>query len=180
MRRHTIRLTRLSAILLLSATVAAASALAWPTPARAQAPAPTTTPDPTPAAVRAWVDAHKPELVDRLVEFLSLPNVAADSAAIRRNVAWLTRELEARGVATQVLETGGAPMVFGSLPARGATTTILFYCHYDGQPADADAWVGHAPWEPVLRDGSLADGAGIIDWPGDGEYEEDWRVYARS
>ena len=46
-------------------------------------------------------------------------------------------------------------MVFGEIEVPGATRTILFYCHYDGQPADPSRWVGHAPWEPVLRDGTL-------------------------
>lgn len=145
----------------------------------------------TPAAARAqgtvdpgdledWVDGNRQELVDRLVDFLRIPNVAADPPDIRRNVDWLVAAMESRGIETRVLETDGAPMVFGDLPSPGATTTLLFYCHYDGQPADPAAWVGHEPWEPVLRGGSLADGAEIIPWPTDGEYSDDWRIYARS
>jgi acetylornithine deacetylase/succinyl-diaminopimelate desuccinylase-like protein len=146
----------------------------------ALAAAPLGAQDPEGQAVARWVDAHQAELVDRLVEFLRIPNVAGDLPAIRRNVDWLVEAMEARGIRTRVLETGAEPMVFGELPAPGAGTTILFYCHYDGQPADPGAWTGHRPWEPVLRDGSLADGARIIPWPGDGRYRDEWRVYGRS
>jgi acetylornithine deacetylase/succinyl-diaminopimelate desuccinylase-like protein len=154
--------------------VAAASGLATSVPARAQDP------DPTPDAVARWVDEHRPELVDRLVDFLRLPNVAANAGDIRRNADWLVNEMRERGIETRLLETDGPPMVFGELPAPGAETTLLFYSHYDGQPADPAAWTGHAPWEPVLRDGDLAEGAAIVPWPDDGVYPDDWRVYARS
>jgi len=55
----------------------------------------------------------------------------------------------------------------------------MFYCHYDGQPADPSRWIGHAPWEPVVRDGRLEDGAGIVALP-DGPIDPQWRIYARS
>ena len=131
-------------------------------------------------AVAAWVDASQRALVDELVELLSIPNVAADLENIRRNAAWLVSALESRGVTARLLETGAQPMVYGELMTPGATTTILFYSHYDGQPVDPSAWVGHDPWVPVLRWGSLARGADIIPWPADGRYEDDWRIYARS
>lgn len=144
-----------------------------PVAAAAQAPA-------EGQAVAAWVDANQRALVDELVEFLRIPNVAADLPSIRENAAWLVTALERRGVEARLLETGAQPMVFGELRSPGATTTILFYSHYDGQPADSAAWVGHDPWVPVLRWGSLARGADIIPWPSDGRYEDDWRIYARS
>ncbi|MBW3551995.1 MAG: M20/M25/M40 family metallo-hydrolase [Gemmatimonadetes bacterium] len=131
-------------------------------------------------AVAAWVEANQRALVDELVELLSIPNVAADLENIRRNADWLVSALESRGVKARLLETGAQPMVYGELMTPGATTTILFYSHYDGQPVDPSAWVGHDPWVPVLRWGSLARGASIIPWPADGRYEDDWRIYARS
>jgi acetylornithine deacetylase/succinyl-diaminopimelate desuccinylase-like protein len=62
----------------------------------------------------------------------------------------------------------------------GASRTILFYCHYDGQPADPAAWTGHDPWDPILRDGPLNAGGRVIEWPAAGPYDNDWRIYARS
>ncbi len=133
-------------------------------------------------AIRSWVEAHQAPVVEELVTLLSIPNVASDLPNIRRNADLLVEMLEERGIEARLLETGGPPVVFGELNVPGASTTVLFYCHYDGQPVDPAAWVGHSPWEPVLREASLAEGAGIRPWPEGPEarYEDDWRIYARS
>ncbi len=130
--------------------------------------------------VAAYVDAHRREITAELLDFLALPNVAADTENIRRNAARLQEMMERRGIRTQLLETGGPPMVFGEIEVPGATRTILFYCHYDGQPADPSRWVGHAPWEPVLRDGTLESSPETFALPAEGPIEDEWRVYARS
>ena len=131
--------------------------------------------------VKAYVDEHRREITAELIDFLALPNVAADSDNIRRNAVRLREMMEARRIATRLLETDGPPMVFGELNVPGATRTILFYCHYDGQPADPSRWVGHEPWEPVLRDGTLEISPETFSLPGEGTpIEDDWRVYARS
>ena len=50
----------------------------------------------------------------------------------------------------------GNPLVYGALNVPGATRTVLFYCHYDGQPVDPKAWKQPDPFTPVLRRGRLA------------------------
>jgi len=44
----------------------------------------------------------------------------------------------------------------------GATRTVLFYAHYDGQPVDPSRWVDQEPFDPVLRDQALEAGGSII------------------
>lgn len=153
--------------------VAAALALAAPPASAQDRPAEA-------RAVAGWVESNRGALVDELVEFLRIPNVAADLPSIRENARWLLSALERRGIEARLLETGAQPMVYGELLVPGATTTLLFYAHYDGQPADPRAWIGHGPWEPVLRDASLPAGGEIIPWPADDRYEDEWRIYARS
>ena len=130
--------------------------------------------------VAIWVNEHQPEIARELVELLAIPNVASDSANIRRNADTLVRTMERRGIRTRLLETGGPPMVYGELPARGATTTLLLYAHYDGQPVNPARWVGHGPWEPVLRDGVMERGAKTVPLPTRGPIDPEWRLYARS
>ncbi len=130
--------------------------------------------------VAAYVDAHRREIAVELIDFLTLPNVAADAESIRVNAGRVKEMMEARGIRTRLLETGGPPMVFGEIEVAGATRTILFYCHYDGQPADPSRWVGHDPWEPVLRDGTLESAPGTFALPEEGPIEDEWRVFARS
>jgi acetylornithine deacetylase/succinyl-diaminopimelate desuccinylase-like protein len=130
--------------------------------------------------VAAYVDTHRREIAVELIDFLALPNVAADAENIRVNARRVKEMMERRGIRTRLLETGGPPMVFGEIEVPGATRTILFYCHYDGQPADPSRWVGHAPWEPVLRRGTLESAPEKFALPAEGPIEDDWRVYARS
>jgi len=50
-----------------------------------------------------------------------------------------------------VLETSGNPLVYGALAVAGATRTVLFYSHYDGQPVDRAKWNQPDPFVPVVR-----------------------------
>jgi len=114
-------------------------------------------------AVSSWVAAHRQAVIDELLELLAIPNVASDTPNIRRNADHLRALLARRGFAAEVLETTGNPLVYGNLPVPGATRTVLFYLHYDGQPVDPSKWRQPDPFTPVMR--------------GDGA---DARIYARS
>lgn len=133
------------------------------------------------AAAAGYAERHRPEIVAELRDLLALPNVAADLDGQRRNADALVAMMERRGIETRILETGGPPIVYGEI-GDPTLPTILFYCHYDGQPADPGQWAQDAPWEPVLRTGSLEDGGRLIArWPEPGEeVDPEWRIYARS
>lgn len=109
-------------------------------------------------SVTAWVDAHQKEIVTELLDTLAIPNVAADRANIRRNADHLRALLERHGFGAELLETSGNPLVFGSMPVPGATRTILFYCHYDGQPVDPKAWKQPDPFTAGVRVSGFYDG----------------------
>ncbi|MEE9471710.1 MAG: M20/M25/M40 family metallo-hydrolase [Gemmatimonadota bacterium] len=131
--------------------------------------------------VAAYVGSHRAQIVRELVTLLSVPNVASDSINIRKNAELIRVMMERRGIRTRLLETGGPPMVFGELDVAGASRTILFYCHYDGQPVDPSRWIGHAPFEPVLRAGRLEDAPQILEMPAEGgALDPEWRIYGRS
>lgn len=101
--------------------------------------------------VSAWVVAHQTEVVADLLETLAIPNVAADTPNIRRNADHLKGLLARHGWAAEILETTGNPLVYGALDVAGATRTVLFYCHYDGQPVDSSKWNQPDPFKPVIR-----------------------------
>ena len=116
-------------------------------------------------AVAADAERHRDAIVKELLELLSIPNVAADKANIRRNAEHLQRLLTKHKFAAQILETGGNPLVYAEVagPQDPKLPTILYYCHYDGQPVDSKRWNQSDPFEPVIR--------------GEGR---DARIYARS
>ncbi|HEX9610795.1 MAG TPA: M20/M25/M40 family metallo-hydrolase [Gemmatimonadales bacterium] len=138
------------------------------------------TPDPV-RAVRGYRERNEARILSELRELLAIPNVAADSVNIRRNAAALVAMLERRGARAQLLETGGPPLVYGEV-GDAARPAVLFYCHYDGQPADPARWATRDPWRPALFTAALeAGGREIASWPAAGErVSPDWRLYARS
>jgi acetylornithine deacetylase/succinyl-diaminopimelate desuccinylase-like protein len=102
-------------------------------------------------SVRSFVDAHQREIVGELLEALAIPNVAADKPNIRRNAEHFKTMLARHGFTSEILETTGNPLVYGALNVGGATRTVLFYCHYDGQPVDPSKWSQPDPFKPVVR-----------------------------
>ncbi len=129
--------------------------------------------------VRAWREAREPQIVREFADLLAIPNVASDTANIRRNARHIVALLERRGVAARLLDNGAwPPAVYGELKAPGATRTIVLYAHYDGQPVDPREWRGGAPFSAQLRE--LKDG----DWtdiavPTSGRINPEARLFAR-
>jgi acetylornithine deacetylase/succinyl-diaminopimelate desuccinylase-like protein len=144
-------------------------------------PAPVMTAAPLAAAER-HLAAEEAAIVAELRELLALPNVATDEADIARNAALLVRMLEKRGIAARILETPGAPVsVYGELVTPGATRTLLFYAHFDGQPVGPEAAWLSPPFEPTLRAGRAEEGAAIVAWDAARHpLPDETRLYARS
>lgn len=104
-----------------------------------------------------YTAAHQPELLRQFEDFVSIPDVAADPAGLRRNAEFLLDQLRQRGLTAQLLTAPGLPasvppIVFGELRTAGATRTLVFYAHYDGQPVTAAEWSNGAPFTPMLKD----------------------------
>ena len=101
--------------------------------------------NPAAQAARAWRETHERAILGEFMGLLALPNVATDTAGIRRNAAAVAAQFEKRGVPTRLLEVPGAPpAVYGEILTPGAARTIVFYAHYDGQPLDPKEQVTHA------------------------------------
>ena len=95
--------------------------------------------------------AHEKEILAEFTELLAIPNLASDSVNIGKNANAIAAMFTRRGANVQLLRLEGAPpLVYATLPAPNAKTTIAFYAHYDGQPVDATQWQT-PPWQPVLK-----------------------------
>lgn len=110
------------------------------------------------------IDQHIVQHLDDSLHDLSLlcrqPSVAAQNYGIRECAELVANLLTARGFTVQILPSGGAPVVVADAPGR-SRKTMLFYNHYDVQPAEPlDLWTT-PPFEPDIRDGKFfARGAG--------------------
>jgi len=131
-------------------------------------------------AAREWRQHHERAIVDEFFSLLAIPNIARDRDNIQRNAETIARMLEKRGVAAKLVSVPGAnPVVFGEIRAPGASRTIVFYAHYDGQPLDPKEWAS-PPFDPVLRDKPVQDGGKTIPLPAAGQaFDPEWRLYAR-
>jgi len=102
--------------------------------------------------VDAWRKQHEREILDEAFALFAIPNVASNPADIAKNVAFLTQAFAKRGVALVPLRaaSGGSPALLGELKAPGATRTVVFYAHFDGQPVAGGGW-DHDPFTPKLN-----------------------------
>lgn len=131
--------------------------------------------------VRSWRGAHEADVVGQLVDFTRIRSIAADPAGLSAMAERLRRELAARGFETRLIGAGeGAPpLVYGALGTPGATRTVVFYAHYDGQPVTPSQWRTD-PFEPVVRNGAGLD-APTVDWrAARPPFDPEWRLYARA
>jgi acetylornithine deacetylase/succinyl-diaminopimelate desuccinylase-like protein len=132
-------------------------------------------------ATRKWVKKNGHTIIKDFAHLLSMPNVASDKANIRKNAKYISGLFQKRGFEMQLLETEDAnPIVYGEYKVPGATRTLCFYVHYDGQPVDLTQWK-HGPFDPVLYNASMDAGGKQIPLPGERtKIDPEWRLYARS
>lgn len=127
--------------------------------------------------------AQQHSVLAEFVEFLKLPNVASDRAAIRANAEYLRAMLERRQLAPRLLEGASIdepPVVYGEWITPGAKRTVVFYAHYDGQPTDPKKWTVTEPWTPVFHTDAAPRGR-KMDPPVPGTIiNPNTRLYARS
>ena len=112
--------------------------------------------------VLARIDQNREASVQRLFGLLAIPSVSTDpayAAECQRAAQWLVDELTGLGFAASMRPTAGHPMVVAHAKAkRRDVPHVLFYGHYDVQPADPlDLWESD-PFKPHLS----SDGTRII------------------
>ncbi|HKV51783.1 MAG TPA: M20/M25/M40 family metallo-hydrolase [Gemmatimonadaceae bacterium] len=131
--------------------------------------------------VDGWRAAHEKEILTQFDHLVRLPSVAANPAGVRQAASFLEQQLHDRGFDASLLTVPGAlPVVFGSLATPGATRTVMFYAHYDGQPVTPAQWAT-PPFDPVVRSAPLDSGGRVVDWAAaKPPYDPEWRLYGRS
>lgn len=114
--------------------------------------------------LREAARAGFPRAVADLRTLVRQPSVAAQGVGITETVALTSQLLAEAGGRVRVLEGAGNPVILAEFGTTGPT--LLFYDHYDVQPAEPlDEWTS-PPWEPAERDGKLF-GRGVSDNKGE-------------
>jgi len=126
-------------------------------------------------AAREFRQDREQSILEEFFRLLRTQDLAGTAELLRA-------ALTARGLDARLLTVdGAAPVVYATRGVPGARQTVLFYAHYDYQPVVAKQWIGHGPFEPILRDKPLEQGGQRISFPEAGsEIDPEWRIYARS
>ena len=109
------------------------------------------------------IDGDFPASLARLFELLRFPSVGTDpahDADCRKAAEWLKQNLDGMGFRADIHKTTGQPVVLATYDppkafaaARRHVPHVLFYGHYDVQPADPlNLWTT-PPFEPEVRPG---------------------------
>src|SRR5215472_7023720 len=104
-----------------------------------------------------YFQEHQSDFLESLKTFLRIPSISTLSEHkpdIRRAAEFAMNQLRAAGMSSvELIESaaGGNPLVYAEWLAAPGKPTILFYGHYDVQPADPlNEWKSD-PFEPEVR-----------------------------
>mgnify|MGYP003662792363 FL=1 len=108
-----------------------------------------------------WLGTHEDGSIARLMEWLAMPSVGTDpkhDSDTARAAQWASDHLAASGFVTEICPTGtkeapGHPIVMATSPGADdyAGPHVLFYGHYDVQPADPIELWESDPFTPILK-----------------------------
>jgi succinyl-diaminopimelate desuccinylase len=108
--------------------------------------------------IDAYLAAHASQFEDELCELLRIPSVGADPAHhpdVRRAADWVAAQFRGMGLAPELIETIGQPLVYAESAHVPGAPTVLVYGHYDVQPVEPLAeWIS-PPFEPTKRNGNV-------------------------
>ncbi len=113
-----------------------------------------------------YIDKNLPIALENLFELIRIPTVTAKGGEHSSEaLEVLSRIFMQLGFHTTIFKTTGQPIFTASLDIR-KTKTLLFYDHYDVQPAEPlDLWES-PPFQPEIRDGKIY-GRGVADNKGE-------------
>jgi acetylornithine deacetylase/succinyl-diaminopimelate desuccinylase-like protein len=101
-----------------------------------------------------YYQQHQSEFLEGLKAFLRIPSISTLSEHkpdIRRAAEFARRELEQAGLSAELIEGDGNPLVYAEWLGAPGKPIILFYGHYDVQPADPlNEWKSD-PFDPEVR-----------------------------
>jgi acetylornithine deacetylase/succinyl-diaminopimelate desuccinylase-like protein len=113
--------------------------------------------------IRKYTHQHAGNIIQEFSDFLALPNVAASPANLQKNAIFIMDMMKKRCIEkVQLLSASTAevaPAVYGEVMVPGATQTLIFYAHYDGQPVNPAQWAkGLDPFSASLLSAAIYKG----------------------
>lgn len=111
--------------------------------------------------IDAYLEKNLDKSIAELSRLVAQPSVGAQNLGMKECAALVAEMLKARGFKVEIMDTPGAPVVFGERKGK-SDKTLLIYNHYDVQPPEPLELWETPPFEPSLREGKLY-GRGVSD-----------------
>lgn len=125
-------------------------------------------------------ERHAKASFQQLYDLLSIPNDAFNTDDIEKNVQWCEDAFQQRDFTTTRINTDYVPLLLAERTVKRAKKTVLVYLQIDGQPVDSSRWFQDSPYQPALKKQNSNGEWEEIDWVNIEEYDDDWRIFARS
>jgi len=105
-----------------------------------------------------YLEKNKDNSLGQLKDLIRIASVSASSANkddMKKCADWLADYFKTLGLKSEIMATGGHPVVYAEYIKHQDKPTILIYGHYDVQPPDPlDLWES-PPFEPVEENGYI-------------------------
>ena len=105
-------------------------------------------------AVLDYIDENADRIVADLQELCRQPSISTTNVGVREMSALLEARVARSGLETTLHETEGNPILTARLKGRGEKT-LLFYNHYDVQPAEPLSEWSSPPFDAEVVDGHV-------------------------
>src|SRR5689334_11940713 len=111
--------------------------------------------------VDTYLEKNLDASLAELSKLVAQPSVGAQNLGLKECAALVGEMLRNRGFKVEIMDTPGAPVVFGERKGK-SDKTLLIYNHYDVQPPEPLELWESPPFEPSRRGGKLY-GRGVSD-----------------
>ena len=117
-----------------------------------------------PERVLEYINSCQERYINELKDFLKIPSISSPEHVedIKKAAEWALDRAKRQGFSGALYETSRNPIVFAKLCPYDDAPTLLFYSHFDVQPAgELDKWET-SPFYPEVRNGAIY-GRGTAD-----------------
>ncbi|MEK7450000.1 MAG: M20/M25/M40 family metallo-hydrolase [Planctomycetota bacterium] len=126
-----------------------------------------------PKKLSARISRNHSWAVNTLKKYSAIPSVSAQKQGIKESILFLEKLFRKCGLKVKIIsargrippkagKTPGHPVVYAEKIVNPAARTILFYNHYDVQPAEPFNLWDTPPFSPAIRNGKIF-GRGVAD-----------------
>ena len=113
--------------------------------------------------IHALIDTNRERYIQDLIDIVSAPSIGTRPETVRNCAQVIVDKMAKLGIEAQIMETINNPVIFAEMKCKNPDAiTVLFYGHYDVQPADDLELWDSLPFQPEIRNGRIF-GRGVAD-----------------